>query len=70
MIKQCCDICGGDLTSYIDEDGKIWDILITREKKERKLKMLVSSWQESWWEYFDVCGKCRKAIAEYKGGER
>lgn len=66
MIKRCCDICGQELDSYIDKDGKIWDSLITREKKGGKLKMLYGLGPESWWVYFEVCGKCRKAIAEYR----
>ena len=67
MIKLCCDICGEPINSYTDNNGHIWDDFTIRERKTYKPKILIASWQESWWDEFHVCGKCRKALAEYKG---
>ena len=51
MTKTFCDICGKELT----KPDKIF---------EAKIKKLVYSWHECWWEKLDVHEECWKDLCE------
>lgn len=61
MLKDCCDICGEEVISYTDENGKCWDGISFQEAKyRRKICFLTDSWTE----YLSVCGSCRAELAK------
>ena len=64
MTEIRCDICGGKIVTYTDQNGKVWDNFTVRERRKMRPKLQVHSWYEAWWRELDVCGKCRKALAE------
>ena len=67
MIVECCDMCGRILrNSYIDSNGKIWEDISYKQKKVKIKKHL---WEDTWTDWMTICGKCRKAIAEYEEGK-
>lgn len=68
MLKLCCDICGKPVRSYVDLNGRIWDNFTIRERRHKKPQIKVASFYEYWWDELNICGKCRKAITEYRNG--
>ena len=69
MFLLHCDICGDVVSTYRDSKGEIWEDFTIRERRRRKPKIGVASFHEYFWNELHVCGKCRKAIAEYSRGK-
>ncbi len=65
MIQICCDICEKPVASYTEKTGKIWEDFTMRERRKWKPQIRHTLWYESLWHELHICGKCRKAIAEY-----